>query len=144
MADLGVRQGDTVMVHSSLRQIGPVIGGAATIINALLESIGHEGTLVAYVDFEPFFEEGDDEIPVFNKLTASAARDHGVLHEMIRTWPGSLRSNHPGAGISAIGAKAAWLTEHPPRRRHLCHRRQSRMAHRAPPLPIRLRPRHTL
>jgi aminoglycoside 3-N-acetyltransferase len=102
------------MVHSSLRQIGPVIGGAATIVNALLEAIGPDGTLVAYVDYEPFFEDGDDEIPVFNKLTASAARDHGVLHEMIRTWPGSLRSDHPGAGISAIGAKAEWLTEHHP------------------------------
>ena len=102
------------MVHSSLRQIGPVIGGAATIINAILEAIGCDGTLVAYVDFEPFFEEGDDEIPVFNKLTASAARDHGILHELIRTWPGSLRSDHPGAGICAIGAKAAWLTEHHP------------------------------
>ncbi len=102
------------MVHSSLRQIGPVVGGAATIINSLLEAIGEEGTLVAYVDFEPFFEEDDDEIPVFNKLTASAARDHGILHELIRTWPGSLRSNHPGAGISAIGAKAEWLTAHHP------------------------------
>ena len=102
------------MVHSSLRQTGPVIGGAATIINAILEAIGQEGTLVAYVDFEPFFEEGDDEIPVFNKVTASAARDHGILHELIRTWPGSLRSDHPGAGISAVGAKAEWLTEHHP------------------------------
>ncbi len=102
------------MVHASLRQTGPVIGGAATIVNALLEALGPTGTLVAYVDFEPFFEDGDPEIPVFNKLTSSAARDHGVLHEMIRTWPGSLRSDHPGAGISAIGAKAEWLTkEHP-------------------------------
>ena len=102
------------MVHASLRQIGPVIGGAATIIDTILESIGQAGTLVAYVDFEPFFEEDDDEIPVFNKQTASAARDHGILHELIRTWPGALRSDHPGAGISAIGAKAAWLTQHHP------------------------------
>jgi aminoglycoside 3-N-acetyltransferase len=102
------------MVHSSLRAIGPITGGAATLIRALLESIGPTGTLAAYVDFEPFYEEGDPEIPVFDKLTASAARDHGILHELIRTWPGSLRSDHPGAGVSAIGAQAQWITsEHP-------------------------------
>jgi len=111
---LGIQTGDTVMVHSSLRAIGPITGGAEILIRALLEAIGPAGTLAAYVDFEPFYEDDDPEIPVFDKHTASAARDHGVLHELIRTWPGSLRSDHPGAGVSAIGAQAKWITsEHP-------------------------------
>ncbi len=102
------------MVHASLRRIGPITAGAATIIDAILQQIGPTGTLAAYLDFEPFFEDGDQEIPAFNKLTTSAARDHGVLHEQIRTWPGAIRSDHPDAGIAAIGANAEWLTSSHP------------------------------
>lgn len=108
---LGVQRGDILMVHSSLRAVGSVTGGANVIVQALLDSVGPDGTLVAYVDFEPFFEEGDEiEIPVFDKRIARAARDHGVLHETMRTWPGAVRSDHPDAGVAAIGARAEWIT----------------------------------
>jgi aminoglycoside 3-N-acetyltransferase len=66
------------------------------IVQALLDAIGTAGTLVAYVDYEPFYDDtGEVEIPVFDKRIAHAARDHGVLHETLRTWPGALRSGHP-------------------------------------------------
>lgn len=112
---LGVETGSTVMVHAGLRAVGPVRGGAAVVVQALLDALGPGGTLVAYVDFEPFFEDDDeDEVPVFDKRIARAALDHGVLHETIRTWPGALRSDHPDAGVAAIGARAEWITaEHP-------------------------------
>lgn len=116
MQRLGVRDGDLVMVHAGLRSVGPIVGGVDTLIRALLAAVGDEGTLAAYVDFAPFYEEDDnpDDIPVFDKRVARAARDHGVLHEAMRTWPGALRSDHPDAGVLAIGAKAEWLTaEHP-------------------------------
>jgi aminoglycoside N3'-acetyltransferase len=35
------------MVHASLRAIGPVVGGANTIIRALLDAVGPAGTLAA-------------------------------------------------------------------------------------------------
>lgn len=111
---LGLQGGDVAMVHASVRSLGPVVGGVATIIHALQEAIGPRGTLVAYVDFEAFFDEGDPEIPVFDKRIAPAARDHGVLHEALRVWPGALRSDHPDAGVVALGARAAWIVEpHP-------------------------------
>ena len=57
-----------------------------------------------YVDFEPFFADTDEfEVPVFDKRIAHAARDHVVLHEAMRTWPGALRSDHPDTGVVAIG-----------------------------------------
>ena len=115
LIQLGVKQADTIMVHASVRAIGPVIGGANVIVQALLDAVGEDGTLVAYVDFEPFFEDSDEiEVPVFDKRTARAARDHGVLHETIRTWPGALRSDHPDAGVAAIGARAEWIVESHP------------------------------
>src|SRR5215218_1364820 len=115
LTHLGVKPGDLVMVHASVRSVGPVIGGASVIVQALLDSIGARGTLAAYVDFEPFYEETDEiEVPVFDKRIARAARDHGVLHETIRTWPGALRSDHPDAGVAAIGARAEWIVESHP------------------------------
>lgn len=103
------------MVHGSMRKVGPVVGGVNTVIRALLDALGPAGTLMAYVDFEPFVEDEDvDLMPVFDKRIAHAARDHGVLHETLRNWPGAVRSDHPDAGVVAIGAKAEWLTaEHP-------------------------------
>ncbi len=111
---LGVRPGDLLMVHASLRTLGPVVGGAAVVVQSLLGAVGPEGTLLAYVDFEPFFDDEDEEIPAFDGRIAPAARDHGVLHEVIRTWPGAQRSPHPDAGVVALGRQAEWLVrEHP-------------------------------
>lgn len=104
------------MVHASLRTVGPIVGGANVLVQALLDVVGADGTLAAYVDFEPFFDDFDrpGDIPVFDKRVANAARDHGVLHETLRTWPGALRSDHPDAGVIAIGRQAEWVTSlHP-------------------------------
>lgn len=114
-ARLGIREGEVLMVHSSVRAVGEVRGGVNVIVQALLDSLGLAGTLVAYLDFEPFFEDEDEEdVPVFDKRIANAARDHGILHETIRNWPGTLRSDHPDAGVAALGAQAEWITaQHP-------------------------------
>lgn len=102
------------MVHASVKAVGAVTGGVNTLIQAMQDAIGSGGTLTAYVDFEPFYEDGDDEIPVFDKRIAHAARDHGVLHETLRNWPGVVRSDHPDAGVVAIGPLADWITrDHP-------------------------------
>ncbi|MGH2504697.1 MAG: AAC(3) family N-acetyltransferase, partial [Ktedonobacterales bacterium] len=43
---LGVAPGDLLEVHSSLRSLGPVKGGAATVIRTLQEAVGATGALV--------------------------------------------------------------------------------------------------
>jgi aminoglycoside 3-N-acetyltransferase len=114
LRQIGVQSGDLLMVHASLRALGPIAGGVNTLIHALFDAIGPTGTLAAYVDFEMFYEEDDAEIPVFDKRIAHAARDHGVLHETLRNWPGALRSDHPDAGVVAIGPLAGPITrDHP-------------------------------
>lgn len=42
----GVSKGQTVMVHTSLSRLGYVCGGAQIIIEALLESVGGNGTIM--------------------------------------------------------------------------------------------------
>ena len=115
---LGIERGDMLMVHASLRALGPVVGGANVVVQALQDAIGPEGTLVAYLDVELFYDEDDEDVkedvPVFDERIAPAARDHGVLHEVLRNWPGAIRSDHPDAGVVAIGPAAAWLAaDHP-------------------------------
>jgi len=43
---LGIRKGDAIFVHSSLSKFGFVEGGARTVINAIRETIGSEGTII--------------------------------------------------------------------------------------------------
>ena len=42
----GVRKGQAIMVHTSLSSLGYVCGGAQSVIEALLESVGGEGTIM--------------------------------------------------------------------------------------------------
>ena len=45
LAELGVRKGDSLMVHSSLSACGHIVGGAKTVIEALVESVGDDGRM---------------------------------------------------------------------------------------------------
>jgi aminoglycoside 3-N-acetyltransferase len=44
--ELGVMKGDVLFIHSSYKSFGGVEGGPQTVINALLDVIGVEGTLI--------------------------------------------------------------------------------------------------
>ena len=46
LKDLGLGPGDHVLVHSSLSSLGPVEGGAVTVVDAFLDVLSPEGTLV--------------------------------------------------------------------------------------------------
>ena len=106
LLQLGAQPGDLLMVHASMRAVG---GRAEEVVRAVLDAIGRDGTLMAYVDFEP-----TDEVPVFDLTASPAARDYGVLAEIVRRWPGGVRSGNPGASMVAMGANAAWLCANHP------------------------------
>ena len=122
---LGVRRPGIVMVHASLSSLGWVVGGAQTVVEAILEAAGPRGTICAQVSWEdvPFgLASWPDtwrsayrsSFPGFDAALSAAAHYEGRLAERIRTWPGSRRSANPIAGFAAVGARAAWLTRpHP-------------------------------
>jgi aminoglycoside 3-N-acetyltransferase len=114
-AALGLRRGDSVLTHAALRKIGPVLGGPDTIIDAILDVIGPDGTLLGYTDWQLENEVRDDpklrdDIPPFDPLSSRAVRDNGYFPEALRTRPGALRSGSPGASMAALGGRAKWFT----------------------------------
>lgn len=46
LREVGLEKGDVVMVHTSLKRIGYVCGGAQTVIEALMEVVGKDGTIM--------------------------------------------------------------------------------------------------
>jgi len=123
MADvrrLGVADGDLVMIHASLRRIGPVVGGADGLLDALAAAVGVGGTLFmtigarddwGWVNERPEPERAAllrDAEP-FDCLVTPAATDVGVLAEVFRTRAGTVVSNHPEGRFGAAGPLAATL-----------------------------------
>ncbi len=118
---LGVRPGDVVMVHASLRAVGPVEGGAAGVIDALVRAVGPDGTLLmvlgaaddwAWVNERPEADRPGllaDAVP-FDAAVTPAESDVGVLAEVFRTMPGTVVSDHPEGRFGARGRLAGELT----------------------------------
>jgi aminoglycoside 3-N-acetyltransferase len=122
---LGVKPGIVLMVHARVSALGWVVGGTGTVVHALLDAIGPDGTVMAYAGWEddPYGMANWPEawqlayeahLPPFDPLTAEAVHANGRLPERIRTWPRAERSRQPEAGIVALGRQAAWIVaEHP-------------------------------
>ena len=113
---LGIRQGDAVMMHSSLSALGPVDDGAQTVVDALLRSVGADGTLLvpAFRDSvwgkPENFTNTDCSCNEQSRLCPSQQPGfQGVIAETIRQRPGSLRSCHPTHSWVALGPAAEEL-----------------------------------
>src|SRR4051812_5407521 len=116
---LGVRSGQLLMVHSSLNNIGYVLGGAQAVVRALIEVLGPDGTL-AMPAFSPevsdpatwgdrpfegnHLELAQNHVPVFDAAVTPTSM--GAIAETFRTWPGVLRSAHPQVSVTARGPRA--------------------------------------
>ncbi len=100
---LGVESGDTLLVHSSYKSFGGVEGGPQTVIGALLDVLGEEGTLIMPT-FNFDFCKGK---PWDVRNTPSHM---GILTELVRQDPRSKRVFHPIYSFAIIGKHADFLT----------------------------------
>jgi len=110
LKELGIKQGDVILLHSSLSRIGNVKGGAETVIDAFLDVLGPEGTLIMPALFwKTSIEETINELGTFNPKTTPVTI--GIIPETFRKREGVLRSIHPTHSVIAYGAKAKYITE---------------------------------
>ncbi|WP_440896957.1 aminoglycoside N(3)-acetyltransferase [Amphibacillus sp. Q70] len=127
MRNLGVAEGMTVLVHSSLSSIGWVNGGSVAVIEALMDVVTAKGTLVMPTQSsewsdpskwqnppvpEAWWEEIRATMPPYDrKITPSMGM--GKIAEVFRTYPKVERSQHPAVSFAAWGKKKKeLLTNH--------------------------------
>jgi aminoglycoside N3'-acetyltransferase len=118
MRRLGVTPGEVLMVHASLRRIGPVEGDAAGVVAAIDAAVGRDGSWLmvlgadndwAWVNDQP----EEDRVALladaepFDALLTEADDEVGRLAEVFRTTPGTVVSNHPDGRFGARGRRAA-------------------------------------
>ncbi len=125
LRQLGLKPGMVVIVHSSLSALGWVCGGPVAVIQALMDALTEESTLVMpahsgeYSDPskwehppvpESWWEEIRQTMPAFEP-EVTPTRGMGVISETFRSFPGVLRSNHPAVSFTAWGKYARLVTD---------------------------------
>ncbi|MEV0281120.1 AAC(3) family N-acetyltransferase [Streptomyces sp. NPDC050610] len=113
----GIQAGETLLVHSSLSSLGWVCGGPSTVVRALLDVLGPEGTLVVPTHSgensdpslwsnppvpEAWWAAIRASMPAYDaRITPSFGI--GIIPETVRNWPGAVRSAHPQTSFAAVG-----------------------------------------
>jgi len=121
LKNLGINSGFILGVHSSLSSFDHVKGGAMAVIDALLEVVCNEGTIVipTYSTNRTEFERTSEEktigllwkfkiLPFDPKETPCWT---GIIPETFRKMEGILRSKHPVFSIAAKGSKAKEIVD---------------------------------
>ncbi len=108
LTELGLSEGASVLVHSSLSSFGHVEGGAEAVIGALLGAVGNSGTVLVPT-LTATADHNSSNPPVFDPENSKSWT--GRIPEIFRVRPAAIRSWHPTHSVAAIGANAKSLTE---------------------------------
>ena len=96
LTTLGISRGDTLLVHSAYKALGSVEGRAGTVIKALVDVLGPDGTLIM-PNFNFDFCRGE-------AWDVRSTPSHmGILTELVRQDPRSCRVFHPIYSFAVIG-----------------------------------------
>jgi aminoglycoside 3-N-acetyltransferase len=106
LAALGVKSGDSLLVHASLKSLGALPNAAELVTTAFLELLGSEGTLLMPA---LSYSSVTKESPFFDlERTPSCV---GGLSEYFRTRTFARRSIHPTHSVCALGKAAGFFTD---------------------------------
>lgn len=107
----GLKAGDTIFVHSSLKGLGYIENGAETVLDALQDLITNQGTLVfpTFTIEESMLKTLQNSDHVFDP--EKSVSTVGKITNAFLKRPGVFRSIHPTHSVAAWGKHAKSLTE---------------------------------
>lgn len=121
----GLTSGQTVLMHMAMSKLNWVVGAAETVIHAMLDVLGPEGTLMMPTQTtsnsdpaewqhppvpEAWWQSIRDQTPAFDPAI-TPTREMGAVPELFRIWPGTIRSSHPMVSFAARGPQAHFLID---------------------------------
>jgi aminoglycoside 3-N-acetyltransferase len=121
---LGLKSGETVLVHGSLSELGWVCGGAPAVVDALQRVVSESGTVVMpthspdnrdpdNMEHPPVPDSWGDTIreqfPPY-RPAVTPTQGMGAIAECFRTYPDVRRSAHPQHSFAAWGTDAESIT----------------------------------
>lgn len=125
---LGIAEGDNLIVHSSLKSLGWIAGGPQAVVEALIETVTPKGTIVMPAQSadnsdpiywmmppvpENWHQSIREQLPAFDPHL-SELRGMGRIAECFHRHPETIRSPHPTHSFMARGQHAAeWMSEQP-------------------------------
>ncbi|MFM9946995.1 MAG: aminoglycoside 3-N-acetyltransferase [Saprospiraceae bacterium] len=129
LRELGVAPGDTLMLHVSVKAVGWIVGGPEVFLDALLDVLGSEGTLMMLAGWEDYpyhlSEWPPEQQQAYREACPAFDPEHSRAHgkefsrlcEYLRTRKKGgpvFRSAHPSCSVVATGKQATWLcADHP-------------------------------
>ena len=109
LTNLGIAHGDTLFIHSSFKSLGPVEGGASTVISALEEAVGQNGLIL--IPTFSLLPSREERVASWN--VSKTPSTVGWLTEFFRQMPDTYRSNHYSHAVAARGKDAkAFVSDH--------------------------------
>ncbi|MGB0932930.1 MAG: AAC(3) family N-acetyltransferase [Lishizhenia sp.] len=107
--NLGIEEGDSVLVHSALSKVGFIAGGPITFIQALISCVGKEGNILMPTSPNDRLQlEYIQNLEVFDVRESKS--NLGKITEVFRSLPETKRSLHPTEPVSVFGPNADWFT----------------------------------
>lgn len=124
LREQGVEAGMTLLTHVALGSIGWIAGGHVALIQALMDVITPDGTLVMPAHSGDLSDPAQWEHPPVPEAWWPVIRENwpaydpritptraiGRTAEAFRSWPGVIRSDHPALSFCAWGAGAETIT----------------------------------
>lgn len=105
LEQLGIDSQGTLLVHSSLKSMGPVEGGADTVLDAYTAYM-KDGLLVLPTHTWSYIKADNPRFYVDQSPSCI-----GILPELFRNRPGVVRSWHPTHSVAALGQDAVEFTK---------------------------------
>lgn len=105
LGEMGIDPRGTLLVHSSMKAIGEVEGGAQTVLDVLCDYM-RDGLLI--FPTHTWAQMDSETYSVFDVRTEPSCV--GILSELFRQRPGVVRSLHPTHSVAALGRDAVEYT----------------------------------